>query len=328
MAQSVLVHPEKSTTGRSDNGTDLRLAALRAGYGLAAATVPGLADRFAAERFLTPRRTKRVEAEDDILSSARTLELSAPGLGVSKIAAWAWGHGPPVVLVHGWEGRGSQLGGFVEPLVMRGFTAVAFDAPAHGDSPGRRASLRSFVAAIDAVRVRFGEPYGIVSHSFGSLASLLALAQGLPAKSAVVIAPPSPRERLAWLGRLLGADADRVRAVGARVAEVVGLTVDEVEAPVLARRISTPGLVIHDLRDREIPYAYGRALAAAWPHARLLTTDGLGHRRILRDPEVIAQSVRFLTAHAPELPASGDLSRWLDLQAASMDFAPPAPTIA
>jgi pimeloyl-ACP methyl ester carboxylesterase len=269
-----------------------------------------------------------VEVEDRILSSARALHLSAPGLGVSKIAAWAWGHGPPVVLVHGWEGRGSQLGSFVEPLVKRGFTAVTFDAPAHGDSPGRRASLRSFVAAIDAVRARFGEPYGIVSHSFGSLASLLALAQGLPAKSAVVIAPPSPRERLAWLGRLLGADADRVRAVGARVAEVVGLTVDEVEAPVLARRISTPGLVIHDLRDREIPYAYGRALADAWPHARLLTTDGLGHRRILRDPEVIAQSVRFLTAHAPELPASGDLSAWLDLQAASMDFAPSAPTIA
>jgi len=299
---------------------------LRAGYHIAAATVPALADRFAAARFGTPRRTERVKQEDHILKSARAFQLSSPAF--SKVAAWAWGHGPPVVLVHGWEGRGAQLGGFVEPLVELGFTAVAFDAPAHGDSPGRRASLRSFVAAMEAARDRFGEPHGIISHSFGGLATLLALAEGLPAKSAVVIAPPSPRERLLWLGRILDADVERVKAVGARVAEVVGLTVDQVEAPVLARRISTPGLVIHDLRDREIPYAYGRALADAWPRARLLTTDGLGHRRILRDAEVIAQSVGFVSAHAPEQPASSDLSAWLDVQAPSMEFAPLPPPIA
>jgi len=31
-----------------------------------------------------------------------------------------WGKGPTVMLVHGWSGRGAQLGELVEPLVAAG----------------------------------------------------------------------------------------------------------------------------------------------------------------------------------------------------------------
>jgi len=41
--------------------------------------------------------------------------------------------------------------------------------------------------------------------------------------------------------------------------------------------------VLHDRRDAEVPFAHGAALAAAWPGAALRPSDGLGHRRILRD---------------------------------------------
>jgi hypothetical protein len=44
--------------------------------------------------------------------------------------------------------------------------------------------------------------------------------------------------------------------------------------------------VIHDRDDREVPYAGGVATANAWPGARLFTAGGLGHRRLLSDPEV------------------------------------------
>src|SRR5882724_4574089 len=47
-----------------------------------------------------------------------------------------WGKGPLVVLVHGWNGRASQLGAFVEPLVRAGLQVVAFDAPGPGASAG------------------------------------------------------------------------------------------------------------------------------------------------------------------------------------------------
>jgi hypothetical protein len=38
----------------------------------------------------------------------------------------------------------------------------------------------------------------------------------------------------------------------------------------------------------------------AWRGAALLMTDGLGHRRILRDPDVVAATVAFLAARTEE----------------------------
>jgi pimeloyl-ACP methyl ester carboxylesterase len=43
-----------------------------------------------------------------------------------------------------------------------------------------------------------------------------------------------------------------------------------------------------------VPYEHGVAIANAWPAAELFTTEGLGHRAILRDPQVIQRTVEFL----------------------------------
>jgi hypothetical protein len=60
-----------------------------------------------------------------------------------------------------------------------------------------------------------------------------------------------------------------------------------------------PLLVVHDQGDRETSWAGGRQIARAWPGARMVSTSRLGHRRILRDPAVIAEVVGFLTGAAP-----------------------------
>ncbi|WP_460503569.1 hypothetical protein, partial [Hymenobacter agri] len=53
-------------------------------------------------------------------------------------------------------------------------------------------------------------------------------------------------------------------------------------------------LVLHDEHDEIIPFAEGRHIAAAWPHAWLHATRGLGHNRILRDAGVIQHAVAFI----------------------------------
>ena len=65
---------------------------------------------------------------------------------------------------------------------------------------------------------------------------------------------------------------------------------------VLARQLDVPGLVIHDQNDRDVPIEEGVAVARAWPGAQFARTTGLGHRRILRDPEVIARVAAFIAA--------------------------------
>ena len=66
-----------------------------------------------------------------------------------------------------------------------------------------------------------------------------------------------------------------------------------------------PLLVVHDHRDGVIPFSQGRAIAAAWQGAELLSTTGLGHHRILRDPQVVRSAVDFLGSAAVSAPAQG-----------------------
>jgi pimeloyl-ACP methyl ester carboxylesterase len=66
----------------------------------------------------------------------------------------------------------------------------------------------------------------------------------------------------------------------------------------LVGRPTSSLLVIHDRDDRDVSIAEGEALVAAWPGAELWLTSGLGHRRILRDAEVIRRAIEFVDQRA------------------------------
>ena len=68
----------------------------------------------------------------------------------------------------------------------------------------------------------------------------------------------------------------------------------------LAPSLAAPLLMIHDRGDAEVPWQHGLAITRSWPGAGLLTTDGPGHRRILRDPDVVAAAVAFMAARTAE----------------------------
>jgi pimeloyl-ACP methyl ester carboxylesterase len=57
-----------------------------------------------------------------------------------------------------------------------------------------------------------------------------------------------------------------------------------------------PLLVVHDRDDKEVPYSVGRSIASQWPSAEMIITEGLGHKRILGDPNVRDAAVRFVDA--------------------------------
>jgi pimeloyl-ACP methyl ester carboxylesterase len=60
--------------------------------------------------------------------------------------------------------------------------------------------------------------------------------------------------------------------------------------------LGIPALIIHDRDDADVPCADGQAVAQA-ANAELLITQGLGHRRILRDKEVITRTIDFIDRH-------------------------------
>ena len=68
---------------------------------------------------------------------------------------------------------------------------------------------------------------------------------------------------------------------------------DDIHIPTLAAHLRVPVLVAHDREDPDVPYGHAEEIVRAWPEARLLTTAGLGHRAILRDPAVVRATAEF-----------------------------------
>ena len=228
-------------------------------------------------------------------------EFEVESLG-SKVRGHVWGSGPVVYLVHGWGGRGSQLAAYVEPLVGRGYRVVMFDAPSHGDSdPGPSGPRRShgveFGKALDAVFARFGPAEAVVAHSLGTISTYLTLRFGwLSTRRLVLIAPMVVAEPLFdQFQRVLGFGSRTRRAFDRHLDEFVGVPMTEFDAIVQASHVDPVAtLVVHDRGDRQTPYADAVRLVESLPEARLVTTDGLGHRRILKDAAVVHQVVSFL----------------------------------
>ena len=75
----------------------------------------------------------------------------------------------------------------------------------------------------------------------------------------------------------------------------IGQRLEDLHALKLAGSMRQPLLVVHDERDRAVPFECGASLAAAWPGAELYATQGLGHSRILRDERVISAVTGFIS---------------------------------
>jgi hypothetical protein len=117
---------------------------------------------------------------------------------------------------------------------------------------------------------------------------------------AVLIAPPSdPRPYLALLARMLGAPKALTPQIEHAADHIAGVELKRLVAdPWTVRRIRTPLMIVHDVDDREVPISNGYAYTMG-TRARMLATDGLGHRRILRDLHVVDQATGFIAQRQP-----------------------------
>lgn len=280
---------------RSKNSTNVRLLIPRLYQillaGLARVST-GLAAALAERLFFSVPRRPESEGEAKMLASARRYPFE---LGGRRFVAWRWGEGPTALLVHGWGGSAAQMLPFVEPLRGAGYSVVAFDAPAHGHSEGRTSSLPEFAASLSAVAGKLGPVETLVTHSMGGAAASLAIAQGLAVGRAVYVAPPA--DALEWVyrfGRMLRLPRKVVEAMRRRAERRLHVRFDRLNTRVLGPAVRMPLLVIHDRSDAEVLWYDGAAVAHSVPNGRLTMTEGLGHRRILRDPGVVAEAVKFL----------------------------------
>ena len=288
------------SSGTVLDGTPLAVRAARVGLRALAPVAPSVASHYAERLFLTARRHRRPAWEEQALAGAERFAIPHAG---GHLPAWRWGEGAStVLLVHGWEGRGSQLAAFVAPLRARGLSVVTFDAPGHGDAERGFSSVVEHGRAVASVGAFLGPLHAAIGHSVGGAAILFATRLGFGARRLALIAPPtSPRKFAAGFSKYLRLSPSVQRGMLRRLERRYGVRIEDLDVRQDAARVTSPLLVVHDVGDRVVAFDEGAALATAAPAGQLVSTHGLGHHRVLRAPEVLDAVVPFVSdgARAP-----------------------------
>ena len=280
MTATADLRQQKSTTVRFFSAP----MPVRAAFGVLNRAAPALAARWAERIWFTlPRPTAPPRAVP--VPGGRRFTVEVEG---SRLAGEVWGAGPAVYLVHGWGGRGGQLASFVAPLVARGWSVVTFDAPGHGDSGERQATIPDVVATIHAVAAADPPIRGVIAHSIGAAATARAVYEGCTVGALVFVGPPADLVTPSLVfAEELGLSRRVRQLMQRRVEQRVGMPWEAFDVTRLAPCQTAPLLIVHDRGDAEVPWQHGAAIASAWPGSELLTTDGDGRDLVLDGEEVL-----------------------------------------
>lgn len=289
MAENGLVLHRNSTNDRTNH---TGFGAVRLGFSCLGAIAPGRAEMLASYLFGKPKRVGISSKAEATMAAGHRFNLRVRDM---TLAAWSWGDGPTILLHHGWGGRASQMHSFVSPLVDAGFSVVAYDAPAHGDSPGTVSSLPEMARVLRAAAFRLNGIHGTVGHSFGSAVSLFAIRHGLRVKGAVLLAPPSDMNYfIDHFAKTIGLSPDVRRGMERSWTERYRFSWEDMDVRGWAKGEKPPLLVFHDRNDARVPWAQGEEVVREWGNGRLVTMTGIGHSGIREEEDVIREATRFL----------------------------------
>ena len=259
---------------------------------LAGLFAPGAIAKQLSFWFVSPRRLSVKPEHKETLGTGKLLRIPYSQMW---LATWSWGAGPTVLLLHGWDDRGSRLATFVKPLLDTDYRVVMMDAPAHGDSGGRRGHVVEYAGAILGVVGAYGPPHAIIAHSYGAHALELAVLHGLHAERTILLAPVRNLcrffDRFARYFRLSASVQRRMRDCLDRE---LGWDWQSTFTGEAIGKSGTTSLVIYGEEDSLVPPSEAHAIAAA-ANAKLDVFKGRGHKSLLDDESVIASVVSFLT---------------------------------
>ncbi|WP_421145020.1 alpha/beta hydrolase [Aeromonas dhakensis] len=257
---------------------------------------PAHAKRTASKLLLTPQRNQR----DD--STPAELIKQAVHTSEGTLMSYRLGQGPVWLLMHGWSGSASQFYPLMSHIAAQGFTAIAYDHPAHGHSAGHTGHLPRFVRAFDElvekIAAECGPLQGVIAHSMGGAVTLSSRRRELDALPLLLISPV-----LDYVPQLYGMVARSgysIRLFDAVVKEIE----QEYQHPLstvdpLGRLAGRSGaaIIVHDEEDRFAPH--GDSLRATQDgRTRLVSTRGLGHGRILASAPAFAAFDQLSATHS------------------------------
>ncbi len=250
------------------------------------------ASKKALNLFASPRKGRYTEEQRKVINSALFEEVSYDGL---NIATYRWnGKGKTVLLAHGWESNASRWDYILEDLKAKNYNIIALDAPAHGQSSGKQFNAVLYSEFINVVAQKF-QPEIIMGHSVGGMASVFFMYNYQPdsVKKMILLGAPahftgvfSRYKSMMGYNRRISNGLDRI------VLERFGKSVDYFSAANFTKAIDAKGLIIHDKKDKIIPYEDAQLFANRYKNSELVSTVGFGHG--LKDQSLTPKIVEFI----------------------------------
>ncbi len=277
-------------------GRSLATGYYRTKFKLLSAVSKKKAAEIAFELFCTPQFHYKKSLPRNF-ADAEKLELSVHG-ETARGYRWNKGGARKVLIAHGFNSSVASFDHFIRPLIKKGYEVLAFDAPAHGYSTGKKINAIIYKEMILLINERFGPIKSFMGHSFGGLGLGLALEE-IPHDESyrlVLIAPATETATAIDFFFSFVKLGDGVRK------EFNELIYDVQKKPVtwysLSRVIPKIRAHIrwfHDEDDDITPWHDARkVMEQNYPHVDFVITKGLGHRRIYRDQKISRSIIEFL----------------------------------
>lgn len=256
---------------------------------------PFLASRFAAKLFLSPFRYKLPNRENEMDKKSIQETINIPSIN-RKIVVYKYGTGQKkVLLVHGWSGSGTQLCVIAKELVNKGYSVISFDAPAHGKAPGKTSMMPFFIESIHHIEKEYGPFEAAIGHSLGGMSLLKAIKDGFGVNKLVLIGTANSVTHITReFSKNMKLNGKVAKLMKAYFDKKFGEDMDNYSGAISAESVKAATLVIHDKNDIDVDISSAHEIVDKLENGKLFLTEGLGHRKILGNPEVINKITTFI----------------------------------
>lgn len=259
---------------------------------------PAKAAEAAFRLFCTPYSGKPKRKRPAVFHHGEKLQFTVDNLRINGYRFTSEnGHGKKLLIVHGFDSCMYKFDRYVSPIRREGWDVYAFDAPGHGTSEGKYLNAVSYSDMLLEAEKIYGPFDGILAHSIGGLAAVLAWEQlNTTGRKMILIAPAT--ETTSALDNFFSL----IKVNPAIRIELEKLIIELAQQPIsyfsirrAIQHIPASILWLHDEDDRICPYADVLPIQSdAHPNIQFYTTKGLGHSRIYKENKVKKAILSFL----------------------------------
>jgi len=216
-----------------------------------------------------------------------------------------------VICVHGWDGRGFNYFKFIPKLQAKGFRVLTPDFPRHGKTGGIESGCHVFGHSINALIRYINAPVYILAHSLGNGA--YCVNYGVSNENerkhikryAAIAFPDKFTDIVDFYENMIGISSRCHPYFLEETNKNMGFDISKEVFGEIISKFDIPTLLIHDKNDKELYFNKAIKSAALLKHKHykvngevkpcFYESEGLGHRRILRDDGIIDRVIEFFS---------------------------------